>query len=167
MFRQRGPTARAPAERLTKPEKGVEHIPEAWSPTEDRLAMSRVSGGGVELWMWTLPKRAAERVGTLQAASGPFDTVFSPDGLWIAYTERGPEGTATYVQRVGANNKYQVGRTEDLAHHPLWSRDGKRLIYVTGGTGVVAVSIEPCAARDSRSKRLFEFFLLKCSRPLC
>ena len=146
VFRQRADGS-SPAERLTRPEKGVEHIPEAWSPTEDRLAMSRVSGSSVELWMWFLQKRTAERVGRLQSTA-PFDTVFSPDGQWIAYTERGSDGTATYVQRVGANNKYQVGRTEDLAHHPLWSRDGARLIYVTGGTGVVAVSVktEPAVA---------------------
>ena len=140
VFRQRADGSSA-AERLTKPEQGVEHIPEAWSPAEDRLAMSRVSGSAVELWMWTLQQRTAERVGTLQA-TGPFDTVFSPDGKWIAYTERTPEVTATYVQPVGANNKYQVGRTEDLVHHPLWSRDGKRLIYFLGGTGSgVAVNI--------------------------
>jgi eukaryotic-like serine/threonine-protein kinase len=146
VFRQRADGSSA-AERLTKPEQGVEHIPEAWSPAEDRLAMSRVSGSSVELWMWTLRERRAERVGALQA-SGPFDTTFSPDGKWIAYTQREPGGTATYVQRVGANNKYQVGRTEDLVHHPLWSPDGKRLIYVTGGTGVVAASIktEPAVA---------------------
>jgi len=146
VFRQR-PDGSSAAERLTKSEKGVELIPEAWSPTEDRLAMSRVSGDGVELWMWTLPNRMAERVGTVQA-SGPFDTVFSPDGKWIAYTQRVLDGTATYVQPVGAGTRYQIGRTEDPVHHPLWSRDGKRLIYFVGGLGAVAVSIrtEPSVA---------------------
>ena len=60
-------------------------------------------------------------------STGPFNTVFSPDGQWVAYTQRGG-GAAVYVQSVSApETRFQMG--QDGAHHPLWAPDGNRLFY--------------------------------------
>jgi serine/threonine-protein kinase len=139
VFRQRA-DGTGGVERLTTPDEGTEHVPEDWSPAGDRLAISVVSPDGVELWMWTPADGAMERYGTLRSTV-PFDVTFSPDGVWIAYTDRSGS-VASYVQAVGSPGaRYQVGRDDDLAHHPLWSPDARRLIYFPGGNAA-AVSVE-------------------------
>jgi serine/threonine-protein kinase len=141
IFRQRADGAGVP-ERLTMPAKGVEHVPEDWSPSEDRLAFSAVSGSSVELWMLTLSDRAAARVAMLGSTS-PFNAVFSPDGKWMAYTERA-KGVRTYVQSVTGSNRVQIGRDEETVHHPLWS--GNRLFYFPGGNSAAVsrrISTDP------------------------
>ena len=128
------------AERLTTPEADTVHIPEAWSPTDDRLVFSAVTETDVELWLWALEGRESERFGDLQS-SVPFNTVFSPDGQWVAYTQRGG-GAATYVQSVSAPEaRYQIGRDEEAVHHPLWTSDGSRLLYFPGASSAVAVDV--------------------------
>jgi len=139
VFRQRA-DGTGGAERLTMPEDGVEHIPEDWSPAGDRLAISVVAPEGYQLWMWTASDGSFERYGTLRSSS-PFDLQFSPDGAWMAYTNRS-DGVATYVESVASpGTRYQIGRDDELAHHPLWSPDGRRLIYFPGGNAA-AVSVE-------------------------
>ena len=136
------------AERLTTPESDTVHIPEAWSPTEDRLAFSAMTGTSVELWMWALEDREGGRFGDTQS-SVPFNTVFSPDGQWVAYTQRG-EGAATYVQSLSVPAaRYQIGRDEEIVHHPLWAPDGSRLFYFQGLAPWL-----PWMSRPSRRSRL-------------
>ena len=128
------------AERLTTPESDTVHIPEAWSPTDDRLLFSAVTGTHVELWLWALEDRESERFGDLQS-SVPFNSVFSPDGQWVAYTQRAG-GAATYVQSVSASEaRFQIGRDEEAVHHPLWTPDGSRLLYFPGPSEAVAVDV--------------------------
>ena len=120
-----------PVERLTMPEADTVHIPEAWSPTDGRLAFSAQVGNAVELWLWTVADRTAERFGDLQSTQ-LFNTVFSPDGQWMAYTQRGGV-VAVYVQSVSApETRFQLGPDEGVAHHPLWAPDGNRLFYFAG-----------------------------------
>ena len=127
-------------ERLTTPASDTVHIPEAWSPTDDRLAFSAMTGNSVELRLWALADRSDERFGNMQSPL-PFNTVFSPDGLWVAYTERGGN-TATYAQALSAPEaRYQIGRDEESAHHPLWAPDGSQLLYFPGAGPVVAVDV--------------------------
>jgi Tol biopolymer transport system component len=118
-------------EQLTMPPAGTEHIPEDWSPTEDRLAFSVVSGEAAELWMWTPAARTPQRFGTLQSSTA-FNAVFSPDGKWIAYTERAGS-PSIYVHSMSMEGRFPIGRADDQAHHPLWTPDG-RLIYFAGGS---------------------------------
>ena len=128
------------AERLTTPEADTVHVPEAWSPTDDRLAFSAMTGNHVELWLWTLQDRESERFGDIQSEV-PFNTVFSPDGQWVAYTQRAG-GAATYVQSLSAPEaRYQIGRDEEAVHHPLWTPDGSRLFYFPGASSAVAVDV--------------------------
>ena len=99
-----------------------------------------MTGNRVELWLWTLQDRENERFGDIQSEF-PFNTVFSPDGQWVAYTQR-VGGAATYVQSVSAlEARYQIGRDEEAVHHPLWTPDGNRLFYFPGASPAVAVAV--------------------------
>jgi hypothetical protein len=93
--------------------------------------------------MWTPASRAGRRVGTLQSLQ-LFNAAFSPDGRWLAYTQRG-DVDATWVASVNAPEiRYQVGLDADVSHHPLWSPDGRRLyLYAALTPMVVDVTTEP------------------------
>ena len=150
------------AERLTTPDGKRSHIPEDWSPKEDLLAFSVLDGttGGAthaELWVWSHSDRKATRFGTMQSAS-PFDAVFSPDGRWLAYSQRilaaGINNVLTYVHSVASpEDRFQVGRDEDQVHHPLWSPNGRQLIYFPGGGAAVAVDVRTAPRSGSVAPR--------------
>ena len=56
-----------------------------------------------------------------------FNAAFSPDGRWVAYTQR-IQTPAIWVASVRApDTRYKVGQKSDLAHKPMWSPDGSRL----------------------------------------
>jgi serine/threonine-protein kinase len=135
------------AERLTTPDGKRSHVPEDWSPKEDLLAFSILDGTTsgtthAELWLWSQSDRKATRFGTMQSAN-PFDAVFSPDGRWLAYSQRNlANNVLTYVHSVASPEvRFQVGRDEDAVHHPLWSPNGRQLIYFPGGGAAVAVDV--------------------------
>ena len=68
-------------------------------------------------------------------------SVFSPDGRWIAYqsTETGLD--EIFVQPFPLTDaKYQLPHTVDN-HHPAWSPDGKELFYIPGPGRFEAVPI--------------------------
>jgi serine/threonine-protein kinase len=133
------------AQRLTMPDGKRSHVPEDWSPKEDLLAFSVVDIDSSELWVWSRSDGSTRRLGTAQSVTA-FNAKFSRDGRWLAYSQRIP-GTAlgnvrTYVQSVSSPEiRYQVGRDEELAHHPLWSANGRQLIYFPGGGSPVAVDV--------------------------
>jgi Tol biopolymer transport system component len=133
------------AQRLTTPDGKRSHVPEDWSPTEDLLVFSVVDGGTSELWTWRRSDGTARQLGSRQATTAS-NATFSPDGRWLAYSQRIPGmavgNVRTYVQSVSSPEiRYQVGRDEELAHHPLWSPSGRQLIYFPGGAPAVAVDI--------------------------
>jgi serine/threonine-protein kinase len=133
------------AQRLTKPEPGTAHIPDAWSPDGKHLLFTITDGRSFTLATLTLATRT----------SSPFDNVkslaratpdFSPDGRWVAYSasETDSTGTQVYVQPFPpTGSRFQLfAKTGDLPHHPLWTRDGKELIYVPRVGQLEAVSVQ-------------------------
>jgi hypothetical protein len=129
-----------PVDRLTTPEADTVHVPESWSGAGNRLAYSSVRGSTVELWLWSMEDTSAERFGDMES-NNPFNSAFSPDGEWLAYSQR-DVGVATWVNSVSdPETKYQIGRNEDLIHHPLWSPDGSQLFYFEGADGALAVDV--------------------------
>src|SRR5262249_7935993 len=127
------------AERLTKPEKDVEHIPDSWSPDGQRFSFTAVKGNAASIWIFSLQDKKATVFAEEQSAFLG-RSVFSPDGNWLAYqsSETGPE--RIFVQpfpRTGT--KYQISK--DAGHHPLWSPDGKELFYIPGPSQFRKVSI--------------------------
>ena len=132
-------------ERLTTADGRRVHVPEDWSPTDDLLAFSVLDGEArqAELWLWRHADRRADRFGNMQSAS-LFNSMFSPDGRWLAYSQRLPQiavnNVLTYVHSVASTGaRFQVGQTNGQVHHPIWTPDGHRLVYFPGGGNAVAV----------------------------
>jgi serine/threonine protein kinase len=118
------------AERLTKPENGLVHIPDSFSPDKQQLSFTAVRGSASAVWTLSLRERKATLFA--ESPSGFAEaSMFSPDGRWIAYSvDLSSSGRNTvYVQAFPVTpGKYQIG----LGNHPLWSRDGKQLSFLTG-----------------------------------
>jgi eukaryotic-like serine/threonine-protein kinase len=141
IFRQRA-DGTGVAERLTKPEKNVSHVPESWSPKGDVLLFRTVEGSNVSLWSLTLSDKKTAPFGDVKSPE-PTNAVFSPDGKWVAYNirEAGKPTQEVFVQpfpATGARYQLPIGRDN---HHPAWSRDGKQLFYVPGPGEVAAIPV--------------------------
>jgi eukaryotic-like serine/threonine-protein kinase len=133
------------AERLTKPAPGTRHVPDAWSRDGKHLLFTVESGGSFTLWMLTLGDRTAAPFGNVESTARATPD-FSPDGRWVAYSasEQGTAGTQVYVQPFPPSGaRYQVAaKAGDFPHHPLWTPDGKELIYVPRVGELEAVPVE-------------------------
>ena len=128
------------AERLTKPETGISHTPESWSPDGGRLIFTATQGAKVSLWVLSLRDNKISPFITgdhLRSES----SAFSPDGKWLAYTAsstRAASGYNCFVQPFPPDGTiYPIAR----AIHPLWSRDGRRLSYAEGPAQWSAVTV--------------------------
>jgi serine/threonine-protein kinase len=146
IFWQRADGGRA--ERLTKAEPGVSHVPESWS-ANGVLLFTETKGSTVSLWMLSTRDGKREPFGAVESET-PTGAVFSPDGRWVAYATMGPATTFStiYVQPfppTGAT--YQVSRDDD-GHHPVWSRDGQELFYVPGPGRLVVSRVTTQPAFD-------------------
>jgi eukaryotic-like serine/threonine-protein kinase len=129
-------------ERLTKPEQGVAHVPEAWHPTTNVLLFAAFKSTDTTLWALALPDKKATPFGGVKS-SLPTGAVFSPDGRWVAYTSNETGSNRAYVQPFPATGaRYQVyGKEQESAHHLLWSKSSKELIYNPRPTSLEAVSV--------------------------
>jgi serine/threonine-protein kinase len=131
------------AERLTKPERGVAHIPESWSPRSDLFSFSAVRDKEeASLWVFSMKAKTASRFGDARSVA-PFNSAFSPDGRWLAYTLRG-QGANIYVEPVPPTGaKYQITTTN--GHHPVWLPDGKGLSFRVSNNNQVVVAVDATA----------------------
>jgi serine/threonine protein kinase/Tol biopolymer transport system component len=134
------------AERLTKPEKGVSHVPESWSLKGDVLLFRAEQGNSFSLWSLTVADKKVAPFGDVKSVN-PTNATFSPDGKWVAYNMRdaGKTTDEIYVQPFPATGaRYQLPISRDN-HHAVWSRDGKQLFYVPGpgDFAVIPVTTSP------------------------
>jgi len=116
------------ARRLTKPEPGTSHAPESWSRPDELFSFSVSTGSGFSLRMFSV--RDGKTASFSDVRSGfPIDSVFSPDGKWVAYIQyegasSSPELRVEPFPATGA--KYIISKG---VLHPLWSPDGNALFY--------------------------------------
>ena len=130
------------AERLTKPDPGISHIPESWSPGGEVLLFSETKDSVSSLWMYSLRDRKATPFSDVSGSSLPTNAMFSPDGRWVAYQlkEPGSSGTEgfTYVQPFPpTGDKHQIAQ----GGRPMWSRDSKELFFVPRAGQFSAVTV--------------------------
>ena len=127
------------AERLTRPEQGVAHIPDSFSPDGQQFSFTAVKGNTSAVWTFSLRDRKA----TLFAGSRSGfteDSSFSPDGRWLAYSvdSQGGADDMICVQAFPLRpGKYQVAQ----GHDAFWSRDGKQLTFDSGPGRFAAVKV--------------------------
>jgi serine/threonine-protein kinase len=128
------------AERLTRPEKEVAHIPDSFSPDGQQLSFTaHASNNPSSVWILSLRDRKA----TLFADGGSGlaeDSTFSPDGRWLAYSIDTPTGGGDmlYVQAFPpAPGKYQIAQ----GHAAFWSSDGKQLTFDAGPRQYATVKV--------------------------
>jgi serine/threonine protein kinase/Tol biopolymer transport system component len=135
-----------PAERLTTPDANDTHTPEAWSPRDNRLLYDAARGSQHALWTLSLDDRGSSIVSDVQGSAVPIAATFSPDGRWIAY-QFGSVGQDTFpsvfVRPFPLTSvKYRIA----AGIHPLWSHDGKELLYNQGPSrplAAVTVTTKP------------------------
>jgi Tol biopolymer transport system component len=128
------------AARLTFSEPGVVPVPEAWSPAEDRFSFSQVRGTSVSLWTYSVPDKHPSRVGNLESVA-PFNSDFSPDGKWLAYTLRDGNRANIFVSPFPDNGDRRQITTAN-GHHPVWLPAEKALSYRVGNYDQVLVKID-------------------------
>jgi serine/threonine-protein kinase len=126
IFRQRADGSGS-AERLTKPESRVSHLPQAWSPDGAYLLFTVERDRQFSLATFRMTDRQSAEFGGVRSAI-PTDAAFSPDGRWVAYQFRDMHDDANnhvYVQPFPATGaKYLVPQN---GAQPYWSRRGDLL----------------------------------------
>jgi serine/threonine-protein kinase len=137
IYRQRADGS-ATAERLTKPDKGIVHIPQSWSPDGAHLLFTVATNDGATLQTMSLADRKVREIPDVRS-SIPTEASFSPDGRWIAYQsrDRGPNTIQSFVQPFPPTGaKYLVPQT---GGHPHWSAKGDRLFLNETVTSTKAI----------------------------
>jgi eukaryotic-like serine/threonine-protein kinase len=129
------------AERLTKPEQGVAHIPDSWSPDAQRFSFTAMKGNQAAVWIFSLQDKKEALFAQMSSAALRW-SAFSPDGHWLAYQSNETGGNQIWVQPFPATGaKFPIVG----GGHPFWSPDGKELFYNSGAnqTSVVSVTTRP------------------------
>jgi Tol biopolymer transport system component len=131
-----------PAERLTRPEPGEIHEPEAWSKAKDTLLFTIAKGESLSLWMVSLRTRKATPFGNVRSTT-PTGAVFSPDDKWVAYATTEGVKTTIYVQPFPPTGvRHELLRDgAEKPNHPVWSPDGKELYFNPGPGQFKAVRV--------------------------
>ena len=117
---------------------GSVKMPEVWHPDGSWLVVQSVEGI-VGLWRVSAdgsgePEKLAPGLGDQWGAA------FSPDGSFLAYTSTESGGTEVFVEALsGDRGRWQV--STDGGMFPVWSRDGREIVYVRGDT-MMRVDVE-------------------------
>ena len=131
-------------DRLTRPRAGETDIPHSWYG--DVLLFDLVTPAGVTLWQISVKTRIAAPFGGVRSA-GETDAVLAPDGRLVAYSTTEEGAVSLFVQPFPANGaRFMLVKARGSSpHHPIWSPDGKTLIYLPapGAFERVAVDIRP------------------------
>jgi len=136
-----------PVERLTTPEPGTSHIPESWCG--DTLLFDVMNGSDVTLWTKSSREKSARPFGGVHSAH-PTGATFTRDCKWVAYSITEQDKTAktsVAVQPFPATGALYVlpMKGSDTPHHPVWSLNGKELIYDPRAVGFEVASFSPSA----------------------
>jgi Tol biopolymer transport system component/predicted Ser/Thr protein kinase len=119
--------------------------PYSFSPDGKRLAYSAISPEtSGDLWVLPLdisgpnPPKPGKAEAFLRTAAAEYSPAFSPDGRWMAY-QSGPASPTTdvYVRPFpGPGGNWQI--SEGGGSFPVWSRDGRELLYGTPDGHIMA-----------------------------
>jgi Tol biopolymer transport system component len=129
------------AERLTKPAPGEQHIPDDCSADGETCLFTVRARSTYSLWSLSLRDRRTAPVAGVEF-SAPSGARFSRDGRWIAYGMRDSTRTIVVEPFPATGAKFQlIQKPGDTPHHPLWSPDGRELLYNPRPGGFEAVPV--------------------------
>ena len=131
------------AQRLT--DGKMDEFPFSMSPDGKRLAFSAIgTAGSPDLFTALLEGDSAHpKLGKpepfLATPSVEVQPVFSPDGRWIAYLSLESGSAEVYVRPFpGPGGRWQISTSGGA--FPVWSRDGRELLFRAGDLRVMTVS---------------------------
>jgi Tol biopolymer transport system component len=155
LFRLLADGSSAQPERLTKADPGTSHTPESWSLDGQYVLFTITTGNDVALQLLSMTDRRVTPFSGVHSSVFT-NAVFSPDGLWVAYSAREPNRTRNtlYVEPFPPTGaKHQIATND--AHMPVWSRDGRTLFFIhpdmRSRTGNVAFVQTPVYTRPAFS----------------
>ena len=105
---------------------------------------------GLTCDLWVVPLSGERKPRVFVANPAPeFGPEFSPDGKWLAYTAaptaalQAPD-RGVFVRPFPASGSVYQAPRQIVDFHPVWSRDGRELIYVTSATAgqMTAVAVK-------------------------
>ena len=131
------------------------HHLSGWSPDGRTIAYeSRAGNSGTwDIWVSPLAADAKPRAAVASEATER-GTVFSPDGHWIAYESSETGQGEVYVQAFPAGGQKRQIST-DGGTEPLWSLNGRELLYRSGDRLMSAV-MDASGQATSPPHMLFE-----------
>jgi len=122
------------------------------SPTSWKVPRSWVGGWlafetvenqtGFDVWLLAPERPGEPPVHLLKSVASESDPQISPDGRWLAYASNESGRDEVYVVSLpDARTKYQV--TTQGGRHPIWTRQGREIFYMTSGFSIASVPVTP------------------------
>jgi Tol biopolymer transport system component len=112
----------------------------SWSPHGQRLAYWGLEKGGSQRDIWTVAATGGPPLPVTQDAATDWSPVWSPDGAYLYFSS--DRGGSMNLWRVAIDEASGSARGEpepvtapaSFAHHASFSRDGRRMAYVSSAT---------------------------------
>ena len=133
------PSSGSGAERVLHESPTAWKIPQGW--VGGTLAFGTAeSETGFDVWLLRPDRPTEPPVRLLHSAASEGDAAISPDGRWLAFASNESGREEVYVVSLpDAKVKYQV--TTQGGQHPVWTRGGRELFFLTTGYSVAAVPV--------------------------
>jgi serine/threonine-protein kinase len=103
---------------------------------------------------WTLDVTSRQRTRIDATHTRQIGAVASPDGQWMALSERQADGRTQVIVRARAGNT-RVQLSIDGGDQPRFTRGGREIVF-RKGRDVYAVSFDPASGTPGRPERLFQ-----------
>ena len=107
----------------------------------DSIAFETVEKStGFDVWLLRLERPSEPAIHLLNSPASEHDPAISPDGRWLAYASNESGRDELYVVSLpDTKTKYQV--TTEGGRHPVWTRGGRELFYMTNAFAIAAVPV--------------------------
>ena len=122
---------------LVAPVPGATLSPGSWTADGQRFAYITQDAGGEDIWVLSLTDPPVSEP-FLSSPYREYNPAFSPDGTWLAYASDESGQFEVYARRYPSGAD-RIAVTQGGGLNPVWSRDGRKLFYITRGGGLFVV----------------------------
>jgi Tol biopolymer transport system component/predicted Ser/Thr protein kinase len=108
---------------------------------DGKYLLYMTSGGETSWDIWALTlDGTGESIPLLQTEFVEVRPMFSPDGKWFAYNSNESGRAEVYVRQFpGPGGQWQI--STDGGSEPVWSADGREILYIDSGRNLVSVPV--------------------------